>query len=149
MWVVSFPSRSHASRADGSSTCTPTPAVYATSQSSSTFEIPNHLASTAPVDLDLPAGELAPGSQITLDILVHGPLPGALDLLCFLAYRQDGAEQTFASTAAHQIDVVPVLEVFANHRPSAARTGQHLVSLEVRRSLGRPLLPISRFPRAC
>jgi hypothetical protein len=37
----------------------------------------------------------------------------------------------FSSTAYHQLEVIPVLEVSANHRPSAARTGHHVVSMEV------------------
>lgn len=45
---------------------------------------------------------------------------------------EDDSAVCFASTASHPLSVEPVLEVFANHRPSAAQIGHHVVSMEVR-----------------
>jgi hypothetical protein len=63
-------------------------AVYPLSKAISTpFSISNELVMTTPVAIELPGDGLAPGETVTIELLVHGAIPGLLDLRFLCVYQ--------------------------------------------------------------
>ena len=127
------------------------------SSSSATLTIPNDLSDTRPSEIALPGGTIEPGGTLSLSVLCHGQFIGAKELLLLFVYEtcvslhhhsllsmkleltvsldglilQDEPSTTFSSTVSHSLTVEPVIQVFAHHRPSSSKPGNHLLALEV------------------